>query len=407
MAKRATALVGLLMLAILSGACFFGVTSYQAPDGSTVYVGVVQNDGGALSNPVVQGTFFDAQGNVITTATGSTCRGLPPKGVSAFQVTLPPGTAMPARAEWKLSGTAGDPGLADGLTAQLFGTAPPIPGTSTGSVLGEITNNSANQYLTGYVCVAWVNAAGNVIRVAQGDAAALRFAPGQSQPFAIQATVPPEATGVLYFLDAVRGDAAHPLPSVIDLPNSVFQHAKQTAGPVTGGSFYLGSGEVHNTGSSPFFASLSAVTRDATGNPTGASSSVGLCDVPAFPGGYTYSGYVFASSDPTTPAVNLKLEGEQISGWMSLSPTGITNSAGASGLQHVAGTITNTTTQTLTVVRACAALYDATGTVVGIFPANVVVPAGGLAPNATVALSADVPTFGVVATAKAIAAGRP
>jgi hypothetical protein len=403
-----------LIAGILTSGCFFGVTSYRDEDNALVYVGLVQNEGAPLVNPVVQGTFYDANGNVIATQEGSACRVMPSGSIAAFKVTLPPNTAQPAKADWKLTGEAVDDAyLAEGLTGMLFGDGDSFPPGEPRSHFGEMRNNSGNTYSGGDACVAWTNDRGEVLRMSSGSAAGLKFAPGGVLPFVVREDVPPEATGALLFLDAGVTPPGRPAPTFVEFPRSAFQHALEQSGPSpTGGlagTLFLGLGELHNTGSTLAFMDLVAVTRDAAGHPTGMSDSynASFCRVPAAPGGFTYGSYIFNAAG-TAPALEVKIEGvyHPLNTTEIIATSGVTHSSSGAG-ERVRGTIKNTTSETLTSVDACAGVYDASGKVIGAFPGYPTLPAGGLAPNQTVSVTIDVPTFGNANSAKLIASGRP
>jgi hypothetical protein len=375
-----------------------------------VYVGEVTNDGPPLSVPVVEGTFYDAAGNVIATESGRACRVMPSKGISAFKVVLPPGTPDPARAEWKLAGeTTDDAGLATGLTAELFGTGPAFAGATKGQVFGEIRNNSTNVYQFGFVCVAWVNAKGEVIRVAEGTAAGMKFAPGDVLPFSVFEDIPPEAVDAVFFLDAGVTLPPRPAPVFVPLAGSAFQNKSEVVFPgPNGGTVMLGTGEIRNTSSSTIAAVVSASTRGADGHPNGASVGGGECRVPAEPGGITYGSYILVSAASGAPPLDVKLDAiaaPESGAPEILSVSGVTRSNASGGLQRVRGTIRNDSGARLSTIFFCAAVYDANGDVIGMAPGFAEVPMDGLAPNETITVQADVPAFGTGTSAKMIAAG--
>ncbi len=404
----AVALFGLL--AVLSSGCFFNVTSYTETDGTTVYVGEVQNDGPPLSNPIVTGTFYDAAGNVITTQTGSACRVMPTKSVAAFKVTLPPGTAKPARAEWALSGReVADAYLADGLSGQLFGTGPATPGTAKPQVFGEIRNDSANTYTGGYVCVAWVNAQGEVLRVAEATAAGGEFAPGDVLPFSLRESVPAEATDALFFLDAGVTPPGEVRPTFADVPFSAYQNEFELNGPnfAGQGTLYVSLGEIHNSGPKSFYPRMIAVLRDGAGHPTGVGeSSRDLCDVPAFPGSFAYGGYIMATSTMPPPPVERRIEAQRfatIEAVAKLTPSNLAHSPVSAAIELVSGKLKNPGTGRLAAAVVCAGAYNADGLLVGVGMAEL---PEGIAAGATVSFAVSVPVFGDVASIKAIAGGR-
>jgi hypothetical protein len=393
-------------LGLLMSGCFLNVTSYQDKDGSIVYVGEVQNGGAPLDDAVVTGTFYNAAGDVIAIQETSACRVMPTNSTAAFRMRLPLGTAQPAKVGWKLSGhEVADPYLAEGVTGQLFGSGPGFPGFAPAHY-GVMTNNSANTYLGGYGCVAWLNSRGEVIRVAPIYAAGLRFNPGASLPFVAYEDLPADAVGAAFFLDAGVTPPGKPLFTVIDLPLSSYTHTSKPLG--SGAPFYFQFGELHNSGTKPIYPKIIATTHDAAGVLNGLGDASGVCNVPAAPGGFTYLGYGFTSAAPAgaTPAV--RLEASIVDHTDSLKPiavSGVTKTG--SGLVTVKGTVKNTTTVTLSSVNVCAATYDSAGNVSSISPGHPTLGAGGLTPGATATFSIDVPTFSTVASVKAVAAGRP
>ncbi len=182
MAARSTLLMMLTMTALAAAGCFLNVTHYRDSRGGLNYVGEVYNEGAPVAEPLVYGTFYDANGDIIATALGVVCQPLPAKGIAAFHVGLPPETPDPARVEWLLLGDrVNDAGLATGLSAELLETRAG-PGGHT-FFYGALTNKSSNSYLGGHVCAAWVDERGQVLRVSEADAAGLRFDPGRSIPF--------------------------------------------------------------------------------------------------------------------------------------------------------------------------------------------------------------------------------
>jgi hypothetical protein len=402
------AAAGVLTL-VVSG-CVLNVSSYTDSNGSIVYVGEALNQGDPLAFPRVEGTFYDASGNVITTASGPACRVMPKQSLAAFKVVLPPGTAQPARVEWKLTGeTIEDAGLAEGLSGQLLGTGPATLPQTKPAQYGEMRNDSTREYRRGYVCIAWKNVKGEVIRVATGVAAGVRFNPGDVLPFVVYEDVPPEATAVEFYLDAGVALPPNTPTKVIELPGSAFQNALRRGGPPPGGgpgTMFLGLGEIRNTSDSTLYLEMSAVTRSASGSPDGVSTGANFCRVPAAPGGFTYGGYVLNSASSPAPPLELKIEGEVVEpGEQAILEVNGISRSGSGASVKVKGAVRNTSGKTLQRVYVCAGVYDASGTVIGAFPGDANLPAAGLAPNATVDVTVDVPVFGDGASAKMIAAG--
>lgn len=410
MTARIAALMAILTLGIVISGCVFNVTSYVDKDGAIIYVGEVQNDGKPLSSPIVTGTFYDAAGTVITTRTAPACRVMPTKSVAAFELWLPPGTARPARVEWKLSGDEVDDAfLADGLTGRLYGAGPGYPPAGTPSHFGEMTNTSPNNYLGGSGCVAWLNSGGEVVRVGEIQAAGLRFNAGSTLPFLVSEDVPADAVDAVFFLDAGVTPPGQDSFRVIDIPLSAYTHTSKVFG--SGAPFYFGFGELHNSESSPISPAIIATTRDASGALNGLGDSKGLCNVPAPAGGFTYLGYGFRSAAPAGTPADVRVEAtiaDHAASLKSIQVSGVTKSAaGAPYLVTVRGKVKNTTAVTLSAVNVCAATYDSTGNVSSVFPGSATLGADGLAPGATATFSVEVPSFGTVASVNAVAAGRP
>lgn len=409
--KRCVATFIIAALAVLASGCIFNVTSYRDADGNIVYVGEVKNDGAPLSSPEVVGTFYDAAGGVIATERTNACRVMSTGSVAAFKLVLPAGTAQPARAEWKLEGEVVDNAyLADGLTAEITGTAPATPGTDVPIVVGEVQNNSANTYTGGYVCLAWVNPRGEVLRVAEGSGSGIRFAPGARMPFYLREEAPAGATDVLFFLDAGVTPPGEQPPPVVDLPETAYRNEFQSSGlnPLGSGNLFLSLGEIHNNGSQTIDPILTAVTRDAQGRLTGVADSRGLCLVPAFPGSFTYGGYILTNNASASQQPQLSLEASQPPDqdtFRKLTPTSVKSSTGSGGLVRVTGRVRNTTDVTLLLVGVCAGTYDADGTVIGAAMGFAEVGFGGLEPGETAEFEIEVPAFGDVDDVKAIAAG--
>jgi hypothetical protein len=167
---------------------------------------------------------------------------------------------------------------------------------------------------------------------------------------------------------------------------------------------------VENTGTAALFPQLAAVTRDGAGHPNGVGSSNGLCGVPAFPGGFTYSGYIMASADPVSTMASESIEAvveDRPTDLQKLSVSGVVSTPGSGGMVRVTGNVTDTLSQAVSVLNVCAGAYDAAGNVIGALPSSLSLSAGGLAAGASTSFTIDVPAFGTSASAKAIAAGKP
>jgi hypothetical protein len=398
-------------LAVLSSGCFLNVTSHREPDGSLVYAGEVYNEGAPLSSPYVEGTFLDAAGNVIATETGAVCNVLPSKAVTAFRLKLPPGTADPARVEWKLLGDeVEDAYLATGLTATVTNIVPEAGITRTSSVYGEIRNDSNRQYRGASLCIGWANDKGEILDVGTGFGAGWRLDPGTVMPFEVQIDdIPDGATHLNFYLDAGVTPTG-PAPSVVDLPGSALQHGFTVKLPTTGGIFSLTGVEVHNSTQQPRIPAVVATIRDGSGKLLSTSGTSTFCQVTAPPGGFTYASYSLSLAGADMPAPTVRVEArERGEGALLphvLEPTNVSRSNAANGFTTVKATVKNTSGMTLSRINACAGVYDAAGNLVGVYPTETALrPAGGLAPNASMTVTIDVPTFGTAVSAKMIADG--
>jgi len=401
----------LSLIGVLSAGCFLNVTSHREPDGSLVYAGEVYNEGAPLSSPYVEGTFFDAAGNVIQTETGAVCNVLPSKGVSAFRVTLPPGTADPARVEWKLLGDeVEDAYLATGLSATVTNIVPEGSILGTSSVYGEVRNDSDRQYRGASLCIGWANDRGEILDVGFGLGAGWKLDPGTVMPFEVQIDdIPEGATHLNFYLDAGVTPTG-PAPSVVDLPNSVIEQSLTRSIPTTGGVFSITVAEVHNTTQQPRLPVIVATVRDGAGKLLSTAGTFTFCQVTAPPGGFTYNSYSLTLGGSTIPTPQLRVEarerGADALQAQSLQPTNVTRSTAADGITRVKATVKNTSGVALTRINACAGVYDAAGNLVGAYPTETPLrPAGGLAPNASMTVTIDVPTFGTAASVKMIADG--
>ena len=354
----ATILLSLVVLVVGTG-CILNVTSYRDRGGSLVYVGEAYNEGGPLSNPQVVGTFYDANGNVIATQSGSVCQVLPNKGLAAFEVRLPAGTPDPARVEWKLEGNpVDDVRLATDLSVQVTNTV--TGGNGFTSVFGDLRNNGTNTYINGYVCASWVNDRGEVLRVARSTAAGLSFGPGQVLPFQlIAADVPAEAVGMRFYLDAgypLQND----LPEFLTLAGSAYvnESTDRLTGP--GGTFAEGYGEIRNTTSGIIAPSVSAVVRDSAGKLIGVSGGP-FCPSAVPPGGVGYGGWLIRSPATSMPDPQIKVEAVKAPDAVILETQNV-----SLGGATVTGRVRNASSSTVRAAVVCAALYNDSGEVIGV-----------------------------------------
>lgn len=396
----------LSILAVLASGCILHVSHYTDDAGKTVYVGELYSEGNSYGpGATVEGTFYDAGGHVITTEKGSTCLGVDPKHVVPFKVTLPPGTAAPAKVDWQVLATpVADAFLATGLEAQITDQAVDPSGATWFS--GLIANNSANTYTGGDVCAAWFNAAGDVLRVAVAEANMLRFAPGNSIPFAMVEQVPPEATTMSFFLDAGVTPPGVTAPTIVDLPSSSYTHALDLTFPLgSGATSHVSFAEIHNTSGSPIGAPrIGAIAPDADGKQLAGLDATCPLEVPA--GGFTFGGYTVVGPGTLQFQPTVGIQAQALSSLQETPLASVTVQVQSAGLgnAHVSGSVKNSTTQAFPVVAVCAGVYDAAGKVIGIGFTLIDVP-GGVAAGSTHSFSTDVAAFGVPSSVKALAAG--
>ncbi|MHB8376965.1 MAG: FxLYD domain-containing protein [Dehalococcoidia bacterium] len=394
-------------LALLSAGCILHVTHYQRSDGSTVYVGELYNEGAPL-NPgnAVQGKFYDASGNLITTQTGTICQGVNSKSVIPFKVVLPPGTAPAAKVDWSVVATpVANAYLATGLEASITSKALSPDGTTWFS--GQIKNTSTNGYVGGYVCAAWYDAAGNVVRVSQATANQLRLGPGAAIPFVMIELLPPGATTSMnFFLDAGVVPPGMPPASLVDIPGTSYTHTSQKTFPFGSSSTARVSfGEIHNNGAQAIHAPLlSSTAQDAAGELVAGGPST--CPLDVAPGGFTFgSSLMVANGASITGAVDT-IQAEVATKNIStmISTSGVQMQVTANGAAHVTGTVTNTSGTSLALVGVCAGVYDASGALIGT-NATALNPAGGLGAGQSASFALDVLPFGTAASVTALAGG--
>lgn len=401
--------VALLISAIIASGCFLNVSSYRDSDGSTLYVGEVYNGGRPLSNPSVEGRFYDAAGNLIGTHEGAVCQVLPEKGIAAFEVRLPAGTPDAARVEWALRGDEVDNVyLASGLQAEITNTIVGPDGTSF--VFGQMRNTSASTYLGGYVCAAWVDASGKILRVDLfGSVGGIDNSPGTVMPFKVQQAVPAEAVGVNFYLDAGVSPPPNPPFAFKDLPASAFENARpQLSLPLPRGTLLSRQGEVRNDGTRPIFPTIVATVNDASGKLAGVSDSFDTCDVAAPPGGTTFRSYSILTPVTAPGAPSVRIEASEVpagANFVTLEPTNARFVEGSDFIHEITGTVRNTSSETLDFVEVCAGAYDEDGMVIGYGSAFPELPAGGLAPNALVQFTVELVVSGTVDEVKAVADG--
>lgn len=393
-------------VALLSAGCILHVTHYQRSDGSTVYVGELYNEGGPLNAAnAVQGKFYDTSGNLITTQTGSICQGVNPKSVIPFKVVLPPGTAAPAKVDWSVVATpVANAYLATGLEGSITSKAISPDGATWFS--GQIKNTSSNSYVGGYVCAAWYDAAGNVVRVQQATANQLGLGPGASIPFAMPETVPPEATSMNFFLDAGVAPPGTTPVTVLDIPGTAYTHTSQkTFAFGSGSTARVSFGEIHNNGTQAIHAPLlSSTAQDAAGELVAGDPST--CPLDVAPGGYTFGGSLMAAPGASitgaVDTIQAMVATKAISTMISTS--GVQMQVTANGVAHVTGTVTNTSGRSLVLVGVCAGVYDASGALIGT-NATALKPTGGLGAGQSASFALDVLPFGTPASVNVLAGG--
>lgn len=406
--RRFIPLALLSLFALFFIGCPFGVTHYREPDGSLVYVGNFSNEGDlALVNARVDATAYDAAGNVTATASNSLCEILPGKGILPFEVTFPPGTGDPARVEFKVVGTpTAEPYLATGLQARVVSETLTVFGSSTW-VTGEVTNTSANHYYRGYICASWTDPSGNVIRTTYGSTSAIDMPPGKTLPFALSVDLPPDPQlRVNFYLDAGVFPPDWPVHPVVTLPRSAYKNTFPQ-GPDQP-LFFFGMGEIHNTTSKPVSAPrISANYRDASGDLLQAGRALAFCgggDILP-PGAFTFGGYMTAGE---TGEPEIEIEAYDANGIEAyrLTATGVkVRSANLSG--SMTGTIKNTSGKTLLYAQVCGGAYSEDGSVIGANGKVLTLPAGGLAPGASLNFSLDLPlVLGEPSKGKAFVTGQ-
>jgi len=307
--KRLSLLGILTVFAVLAMGCPLHVTHYRDDDGSLVYVGDFYNTGDqALVGAAIEATLYDAGGTVIATKTDDLCQILPAKRILPFKVTLPPGTGDPARVEFKVVGTpTAEPYLATGLEASVVSEAKDDGGESW--INGEIKNTSTNQYYTGYVCASWTNAAGDVLRTDSVATVGIRLPPGQSLPFVLVEEIPPEATGINFYLDAGMYPPGMEPMTVVTLPSTAFRNVF-SGGILMGqgyGEFQLG--EIYNTGAVKIGPPhLVAAARDSSGKLVAAGQWMQFCPAAVPPGSYTFGGYMMMTPSGLSGTTQLQIE---------------------------------------------------------------------------------------------------
>ena len=394
-----------LIVGALGSGCFLHVSHYTAPDGSIVYVGDFYNDvpGPGFPTAMIEGKFYDAAGNLITTKNGFTCNGVSPKGVIPFKVTLPPGTAEPARVDWRIVDAPAEPYLATGLEANVTNT---FTAGNTTYVVGELRNTSTNTYVSGWPCASWTDADGNVVRQADGIVAGQRLGPGDVRPFELWVDTPPAGSTIHLYLDAgVTNSPGSVGPSAIDVPASALQNGYGPTAPIDGTQLTLGVYEVHNPTAKPFIPAPVAEVRDASGNLLAVNFGGSQCDVYAAPGSFSYTTYVVRAPATVTTPPTVSLQGYEVNDTI-YSPAVSSLTFSKSGDTVTAtGTVKNTSTATLNHARVCVGAYDAGGTVRNVGMVHVTLPSSGLAPNGTASFSVSFTDPWPVTNVKAVADG--
>jgi hypothetical protein len=331
------------------------------------------------------------------------CQVLPSKGVAAFEVRLPAGSPQPARVEWRLDGEPVDNAyLAEGLVANVTNTQVSASGETF--VFGEVTNTSGNTYSRSYVCAAWKNAAGQVVRVERVNAAGLKFAPGQKLPFGVSAKLPPDAVKVDFHLDSGVTPPGETPPTYQTLPATALTNSFSARGVNTPlGFLSVLFGEVKNTTGRAAFIEAATVYRDGAGKIVGVDSGGDLCPVAVPPGGTAFAGGIATSpSAPVSASTSIEANLAPVGVNPIFPATSNVTFSFAAGIVAVRGTVRNTSSSTLEFVDVCAAVYDATGRVVGV--GSWFVP-GPLAPSASKQFEVVLGAVAEPTSAKAIAQG--
>ncbi len=400
--KKLAVIVG-TVLAVLSSGCILHVTHYTDSSGNTVYVGELYSEGNSYNaGAEIQGTFLDAAGNVITTQSAFTCQAVNPHRVVPFDITLPAGTAQPASVKWNVISTpVANAFLATGLEAHITAQVKDTDGKTWFS--GVLQNQSANQYVSGFVCAAWYNAAGDVLRVTEVSANVLRFSPGVSNPFAFGETVPSDAATMHMFIDAGVAPPGKSLPRILDLPTSALQHTFDTTYLSGAATVHESLSEIDNsTGSMIIGARISSTAQDGSGNQI--AGDAGECPAAVPAGGVGFGSYALVGSgSQSSPTLTVQAQKIDASLVKAITVTSVQVQPSTAGLAHVTGMLKNDTASALKLVVVCAGVYDTSGAVTGtghefITPDSI--PAGGSA-----SFAFDVQTFGGVANVKAIASG--
>jgi hypothetical protein len=330
------------------------------------------------------------------------------KTMSAFEVRLPAGTQQPARVEWRLTGPAPsdvglqNAGLARGLVAGISSDVDnPIIG---GRVFyGEVTNTSATAYGRGFICAAWIDAQGRVIRVATGTTGTARLDAGGRAAFTIFQDVPASAVAVRMYPDALVYTEG-PAPDIDLLATSTFSNRTEVAVQTSSGTVFGGElGEVRNTTGQTRVINVYAEARGANGQLIAVSGG-SVCDVAVPANGTAFADYIFTAPGASMPNATIRVEALAAPNRSPIDVSAVSVDD-SGGLAVVEGTVRNTSGKTLDVVRVCAAVYSSSGNVIGVFPASPDVGQNGLAPNATAQFETEVPIFGDAASAEAIADG--
>jgi len=402
--KALVALV--LVVGVMSSGCFLHVSHYTAPDGSIVYVGDFYNDvpGPGFSTAEIQGKFYDAAGNLITTKSGFTCQGVNPKGIIPFKVTLPPGTAEPARVEWSMIDTPSDPYLATGLEASVTNTF--AIGNQT-YVVGEMRNASSNTYVLGFPCASWTDADGKVVRMTAGRAAGARLGPGDVRPFELSVDTPPAGSTIHFYLDAgVTVLAGHVGPTAVDLPASALQHGYGPTIPIDGSMTTFGIYEVQNTSSKHFIPEVVAEVRDGSGKLLAVNDADSICNVTAAPGSFSFATFMVKAPASVSTPPTLSVQGYQFNDAPVYFPavSGLTFTKSGDTVTAT-GTLKNTSAAPLMRARVCVGAYDGGGTVRSVAMTRLSLPAGGLPPNATASFSVTIFDPWPATSVKAVADG--
>ena len=393
-------LIAIVLIAgVMSAGCFVNISSYTAPDGSTIYVGDYYNDqeGPGFGPGQVQGKLYDASGNLIDTAGGFLCLGVEPRGLIPFKAWTGP-TAPPASMTWTVVDPPMNPLLATGIDAKVTNTF--VAGALT-YIVGELTNTSANVYVASSVCVSFTDAAGRVVRSNWNNGGAWRFNPGDTLPFSVPIDSPPPGSDIHFYTDAQVNNPG----AAVDLPNNALSHAFQQTAQQGDLFVTTGMGEVRNASDKPLYPDTVATIRNTSGTLLASRGDPSDCGVTIAPHASGFVSYTVKARVNARPKV-------QLQGFQSGTPVyfpKVNDAAfkadGSARTITVTGTITNTSAVVLRSADVCAGGYDVNGVVRTLGSIRLELPTEGLAAGATTPFKITMSDGGGVRRVTAIADG--